>query len=462
MRRPIALVIVSLAAVLVAAGSASAASWRQVSQLDGSNTDSPGVVRGSDGKLHIVYRERESVSAQGLKYRAMTMAGALGSPIQVQTGWSGVTNPDIEMLSGMPTVFWGGIGSTDVSDPTSSGKAWSAQMSGAGFTRAGAAMTMSSTAYASSAIGSAVASDGTTPIITYQATSLLGIHSGLDASGTEANLSGGCCQYAANLATDAGSGVTYLYYSSNETGKTGAWMQQVLPTVGAAQQINSGTGGGYSNRNSRMPAVSRTAGGGTYTAFCDVYPSCSKVVVKGSGSKVLSFRTPTDLNPEKVWLASGPSGRVWLAMGDNSNRVYVARSNKAMTRWSTVQRLGSPSGTSSTWSFAGDGSRGPLDLFMNATVSGQTLLFHRRIMPVLNMTASPARVMRTRAVTFTVTDAGDPEAGVSVRFRGQTRRTNARGKATFTVPLTSRTGRASASASKTGYIGASASVRIVG
>lgn len=453
-------IVTVCAVMMILAGSASAA-WRQVSERSGSNTDVIGSVRGTDGTLHLIYRDVESASLTGLRYRTISPSGVLGAPMTVQTGWTGgVNNPDLEFVGGTLTAFWGGVSGTSP-DPLTSGKAWSAAFDGATFNRAAEAMTVASNPYASGEISSAVATDGT-PIISWQQTGWLGIHAGLASTGAENNLSTGCCQYATNLATDPATGSVYVAYTSNQTDANGAYLQMVYPTVGAATRVSTTPITEFLGRSKRIAAVPRTTGGGVYTAFCDTYPDCTRIRIAGSNGVTRTYRPRIDANAEEVWLAAGPDGRMWLAIADNGERLDVIRSNKAMTRWSAPQRVAFPRGIESAWYLAGDGARGPLDLLANVTVGASTFAYHNRIKPLLALAPSPSRVRNNRArrVTFTVTDAGDRMAGARVVFRGRRVTTNSRGQASFTVPAGTSARTYSASATMTGYVSAGARVRV--
>jgi hypothetical protein len=84
---------------------------------------------------------------------------------------------------------------------------------------------------------------------------------------------------------------------------------------------------------------------------------------------------------------------------------------------------------------------------------GKINVWHTQALRTLSIelasTHGPA--LRSRNVTFLVSDAGDPVSGAKVRFAGQTATTNAAGKVTMVAPSAHRKGKLSAAASKAGY-----------
>jgi hypothetical protein len=455
--------LAAVTAALVAASSASAA-WTAVSERDGQNTDDPGVVRAADGTLHIVYRERQGAD-NGIRHRTLPAAGgAWTAPATVVAGWVGITNPDIEVVGGVPHAFWGGQGTLAPGDPTNTGRAWYASLSAGTWTRSALPMTFRQSPYASSQVTSAVAADGATPWIAWTGTGIMAIHGGLAQGAVdETNLSTGCCQYAANLERDAATGDLYLVWYGNETNAHGYYAQRIQPTVGDVVRLPStATTEAVSGRTPRVAAAARTTGG-VYTAYCDTYPSCTQLRVAGSSGPSLRRSAGSEgANPSKVWTAAAPDGRMWLAWGDNSNRIFVVRSNKALTRWSAVRQLGAPTGTTSTWHLFGDAARGPFDLFVNATAAEQTRTYHQRVLPSLSLqVVSVRRDRRGRpVVTLRSNDAGDAIAA-SIRLGRTTLASRTNGLVRFILPATTGKGTfVSARATKTGYVAASARIRI--
>ena len=102
------------------------------------------------------------------------------------------------------------------------------------------------------------------------------------------------------------------------------------------------------------------------------------------------------------------------------------------------------------WKLKGEGTRGPLDL----PRVGQHRLLPRGLAHTGAAAAQHRRQEAHDAVTFTVTDAGDPVAGAKVAYAGKTFTTNAKGQATTTLAASTT----KATAGKTGYSGAAVTV----
>ena len=468
MRRLATAALATLAAVALAAPATAAAvtvpkvpivvnPWKVVSERSGKNLDESSSVRAADGTLHVVYTDDVAVSSEGIRYRTLSPNGAWSAPETVVAGWVGVTNPDIELVGGVPHVFWGGQRSTDVSDPASSGQAWYASRAGGSWTLAAAPSSNLSTAYASSQFSTALAGDGT-PWGAWTGTFGLRIHSGLAAGAEEPSLSNGCCDYGANLERDAATGDIYATYYSNADSGEGYFTQRVAPSVGDRVKL-PGLGADALSRNKRLAAAARTTGG-VYAAYCDRYPSCTGVRVAAVSGPTLRLRLADAANPEAVWTAAAPQGRLWLSWAD-SRGVWAVRSNRALTQWGAQQLLKGPRGWDGIWQVNGEGSRGFLDVFANVSTDDDFKVWHTRVRPKLSifppLVLSKNNVART--VTLRLTDAGDPVVG-KIAFRGEVKTTNVLGYASFVVPAGAKRGAVAATGTASGYVAGRGTVRI--
>jgi hypothetical protein len=138
--------------------------------------------------------------------------------------------------------------------------------------------------------------------------------------------------------------------------------------------------------------------------------------------------------------ATGPAGRIWVMWGDDSGGgVAVTRSNKAVTRFETIQQV--TLNPLSLYRLEGDGRLGPLDLLADVipgkgpTVSG---LYYARVLPVFATTVAVHAVKNGKGVivghvlTVSVTDAGDPVPGAKVSAGGKQATTGKNGSAALT------------------------------
>ncbi|MGZ4388322.1 MAG: hypothetical protein ACXVZL_02970 [Gaiellaceae bacterium] len=244
------------------------------------------------------------------------------------------------------------------------------------------------------------------------------VHAGLSASAPSTKVQSACCGYEAALATDSASGETVLAWYSNATGAGGTLAATVLPSLGSTSYL---PGSATADRNSAASPVQQVG-------------IAARVGAPG------------------VYVAAAPSGRLWV-MWSAGGRLYAVRSNRAVTRFGPVTALAPPPGSSSVWKLVGEGSLGPLDLFVSATAGGGIAFYHRRVLPPLTLAASAGAKGK---VGFRVGDAGDPVSGAKVAVGGRTLTTGAGGSAATTLAP----GSYRATASLAGYRAATARVRV--
>jgi hypothetical protein len=186
-----------------------------------------------------------------------------------------------------------------------------------------------------------------------------------------------------------------------------------------------------------------------YAAYVVGYPSVKTIRIWQVGTtKTLDVPAPQS---SAVSLAADPTGRLWLTwiQGD---RIKVAHTNKAATVMGAVGSWGAPPGKSDLWKTATSATDGVLDVVATASGADEKVnVWHTQAVRTLSVKAST----KGRAVTFTVTDAGDPVKGAQVKFGGRSASTNASGKATITAASSGR-----ATAKKAGYNTGQASVRV--
>ncbi|MCB0880541.1 MAG: hypothetical protein KDC46_16355 [Thermoleophilia bacterium] len=456
-------IAVAIAALALAHSTAAYAGWNRVSEHSGANLDEVGMARDGAGVLHVAYRDREGTGPYTLRYRTLSANGRTWStPTSIVGPWVGMTNPDLELVGGTLHAFWGGQGSTDVADPTSSGRAWYATLAGGTWTQSTSPMTYRATPYASTQVSSAVASDGT-PWISWTITSQLAIHAGLaQGSEDETNLSVGCCEYASNIGRDAATGDLYVVWYSNVSGANGYYSRRIAPALGDVVRLASSAGtDATAGRNKRLAAASRTTGG-VYSAYCDTYPTCSKLRVAGtSGPSLVRNLGSKPALAEASWVAAAPQGRMWLVWGDYDGRTWAVRSNKALTRWGALRSLGKPAASTTTWNVNADGTRGPLDVILNASAGSNIYQYHQRVLPGLSLSiVSRRRDSRGRlVVTLRANDAGDPVAA-RVRLLGTSLTARSNGLVRFTIASRVRSRTAIAVATRSGYAAGRVAVRL--
>lgn len=92
-----------------------------------------------------------------------------------------------------------------------------------------------------------------------------------------------------------------------------------------------------------LATVSRNAkGGGVYLAYCANKSPCPQLELWKVGA-AKAMAVPSSANALNPTLAQGPGGRIWVAWSNRqSNKVFVARTNKAATRFGVVRSYATP------------------------------------------------------------------------------------------------------------------------
>jgi hypothetical protein len=432
--------------------------WQEVSGAGVSDITEVGLARTPDGILHAAWSSQQAGNTQSINLVPISAGGSVGSMQTAVSGWASTDNPALGLTpGGALQLFFGGIHTLSATDPnvdenlaTSSdgGNSWALTASDV--------VAPPASAYASQVAVSNSFAPQTTPFETWTGTSGVWVHAGTDPSSPNSNFQtalGSCCGYYANLASD-GSGNTELAWYSNATGKGGVWAQAVAASgapLGSPEQM-PGTASLGVGELQRTPLVARQQGG-FYVAYPTGGASYTGVElwkVGGAALKVAGAQKPTS-----VGAAVDPAGRVWVFWWSNTNgdpEVFATRSNPAVTRFGAVVSVGGgPLHTSTVYSTDGNAAAGALDVFATLSAgSGQSSIWTRHLYPGLSASLSPssAKLRHTTKFTISVTDAGVPVKGASVRMGKQKAITNGAGKATIklTVP-----GYLKATASKAGY-----------
>jgi hypothetical protein len=435
------LLCISSAALMLAVAAVASAgapgSWTKVTD-PGSNVDELGLARSPDGVLHVAW-PKKAASGEAIWQTRITPGGVVAGKNPISDGWNGSASGPalLAMPSGLRVLF-AGLGKTN-----ESGGIQSASAGSDGGTWKLEPGRVSTDVNAAGTVGAALRQDGT-PIFAWTSGTQLFVHEGLDSAQGEQQIgpSPACCFYEPALATDTATGVTTLAYSSNVSGKPGLFVRTVKPGLGATTLVpKSLTGKDFAAPDLRLPLVARE-GGGVFLAYCGGYPTCKQVylwrVTGGVPSAVTSATYVEDVNASR-----GPEGRIWVMWWNRDvNQIFASRSNKKATVFGPIVSTKLPPGSDHVWKLFGEGSVGPLDVF--ASAGSPSVYWHTQLLPKLVVHC--ARLDKD-TISCTVTDAGDPVPGTSVKFAGQTKTTTASGTATFTSTATALT----ATASKKGY-----------
>jgi hypothetical protein len=448
------LALILAAALLAAAPTAQAATWRQLTASGGASIDQVGLARTADGVLHVVWRARTGPNTEDLRHTAISPGGKIGATTPVQSGWASMSNPAVTVVPGGLRAVWGGIRTIDAGEPnqdlntalsTDGGASWALTT--------GSIVPLGAQAYGSSA--SAATLPNGTVLETWAGTLGTWVHSGLDPAtpNFEYQAPMGNYGYDPGIATAANGDAAVAWYS-NADGHLGVFARMVNPD-GSPLSIPlnmPSTNDMHVGMLSRTPIVARPKSGGFYVAYPTGYPTQNRVQLWRVGTGGLFLLAHTEANALAT-VAADRKGRLWVAWTDGTfgdKRVLARRSNRRVSRFGATVNAGAVRNASSAYQLDASATASALDvlaLFGVGTESGGAT-YHARIRPGLTLTAKRSG----RKVAYTVTDAGDPVRGATVRAAGRSARTDGKGHATLRLKQ-----RAKATASAPGY--ASATVK---
>lgn len=450
MRGRVAFAAVAIGAGAVAVLPASGGPPGSWTQLPGTvvNFAQPGLARTSDGALHVVFTRKNGTKSE-LAHSTVSAAGKLGTTSVALGNWSAMSHPDlVRMPDGSLRVFFGGIRSTSAGETNNAMNTATAPASGATWTLQTGKAAQATYAYATTYAGAALAKNGT-PISTWAGSPGLGFHFGVDPKDADGKIpQSGCCLYHPDIGVDSATGEAWLGFSSNENANPGLFVSAIEPggPKGARRAAPGAvTGKDFRLEQSRTPITGRIGAAGVYVAYTQGYPTAKTIALWRVDSAKPQIVIKAD-RAEHAVVAAAPEGRLWLVW-ERSGTIYATRTNKAATKAGAVSTLKAPA-SKSIYELSGEGSGGPLDLFVN---DGQSLL-HQQVWPKLLVAGRRAG----KSIVFTVTDAGDPIAGATVKAGGRSLKTRANGRATLAK---APSGRVKASASKAGYTAGATTVR---
>jgi hypothetical protein len=296
----------------------------------------------------------------------------------------------------------------------------------------------------------------------------VGVSPSIPASGPDSQIhesTGSVAKRTGVAADTAGSGDFYVAWAqanSTPASKDGYYVKDVT-TNGSIMKVP----GSDTDSVNRLPAAGNIAitstisHAGVYLAYCAGSTSCKLRLWKVGAKQALSV--PGTANPYGVSISAGPSGRIWTAWFDgNTNKVYVTRTNRKVTKYGRVTSYATPCVEDGLLGLS-SGSVGRLDVGLscvNTKLAGADFLAQAEV--PLKISASSTKVRNTskHTITMMVTDVGDPVSGATVRFNGHKGSTNGKGKVSFALAKHTKPGKYAATASKPDYRSAKVTVTV--
>lgn len=439
------------------------------------NFDQPGVFVDPTGSLHVVWVQPGANSTENVIHTPASLAGVLGTPTTVQSGWAEIEAvPDLVSSSNGLQAFWGGMRSLDPTETNTDTNMASSPASGDSWTLHPGNVAKGPGDYASE-IGASLGAGGT-PLLSWEAgTSGVFMHAGLDPTtqnyDVQAQL-GGCCGYDPDIAYDPASGTAWVAWVSNATNHAGVYVQQIDPgtaaPMGSAARLPlsamsyAGTPDQFVQQIERTPVVANK--NGVYVAYTGGYPSTNKILLwklTASGpSSALFIGTGSDV--QKPGITTDSAGRLWVTWTQNGV-VHARRSNPTDTHWgANVSLTRFPSDSCDTlYEDTPAAAASVLDVIGTWTCNSGNALFLAQLYPGLTVDASPGHFSGKTKVTFTVTDAGVPVPGAKVSADGKSATTNAQGKASFRLGPATHKERIAVTATKLHFTAGKTSVYVV-
>lgn len=489
LRRVLAAPALALLSLTIAAGPAVAGKPGTWTKLDsGARTDvaaEPTLARSSNGTLHVAFPQHGSTSYSTVHVPVST-AGAKGTASTVVSGWSSMTfDPVLELdrtrgydlylpaLAGTS----GPLANGNLVDAYSQNATSWAIMGGATtplyYSAQGASL--------DEGLDVATLSSGET--VSAYTTGSNTIHVLVDHSTDYAvadtltiTRSPASVQVLDPALVTSGSTVRLVWFQWG-SGTDGVYTAQVYPVPSSVTVTKApGSSTKYDGKQQavspdtpgRTPLVA-PAGGGVYTAYCVGYPSCAHIALWRVGA-TKAVTVPGSKNAMHVALSPGPGGRLWLSWYDYSSggHIKAVRTNAAATRFGPVRTIALPKGNS-PYALQVDGSRtvvaAPADIVVNTGAStsapGSKGVFHTQVLAGLTLKAAPTSWRHTTAkrVVFTVADAGAAVKGAVVKAAGRKCTTSTHGTCALTFPKTRAKGTFKATVTKSGYAGASLTLK---
>ena len=458
----------------------SAQKWTKISSDTNFSIASAGLFRTKDGRLHVIWPSEDVGKVNttfSLHYSTVAGREKLLNTGKIESGWSAIQQFPRLVAGpggGLRAIFTGGNGMGG--SPYNTGAIYTSTSSAAGTSWTLGTGSLSESVQVNLTDDAATTESNGTPVAAWAASTGLAYHAGVDPTIPSMNSDG---LVSGNSTTGVGDptlvrtksgAIEAGWFNSSGTTSEGYWTDQLEPAKGTPAKAPGSGGPNQTNGQPFEPvALASRVGGGEYLAYC--VPTrvlhCGHIALWQVGSKkTIAVPHSSSGQANNVAIAAAPGGHLWIAWFDNgTNKVSVVRTNSAATRFGPVLTFAPPA---SLFSFSGlqaEGSTGPVDLIaleQQSTAHSSPAYYDTQVLPALQIKSSKSSVSNAKSatITFTVTDTGDAVSGVTVKFLGQSAKTNAKGQAKFTIKKGTAKGSHSATAGKSGYTPGSVTVKV--
>jgi hypothetical protein len=436
MRTTVALATVASSVGLLA-GAATAGppgTWTQITrQINGANPN-VGLARAKDGTLHVLWAGPGRAPYTSILDTPISPAGAVGNAQSIVSGWANIHQP---------TAATGPDGSIHVVDSADKANSNTDPNSGLNEFVGPGSWTIPAQAFGNGAsiaeadnadVRMAILKSGQLASVWLTAAKLF-LQVGVDPGTPPQDITPDGLGSNPVIAVDEASGDAVIAYKGVKDGTQ--FFRRVQPSLGPPVAIPQ-------TQKIEGVQIAARAGGGVYTAYT---PDFAKVWLVRFGGQPRAVPVPKGAQVNTAGVATGPDGRLWVYYG-NGQTTWVTRTSKSTSGWEPVQVIKNPAGIAQYFRIEGEGSAGPLDLFVDLVIDGQQKdgTYHTQVHPALSLQATA----KAGRVTVRVTDAGDPVAGAKVTgLPGGAKTTDAKGA--VTVPVRKK-GALHLTATKAGYV----------
>lgn len=355
---------------------AATVTWTRISSNTGLGIASAGLLRTSDGRLHVVWASNDHANGFSLHYSTLGAHAKLVSTagIAAISKWTAVTTyPRLVPgpNGGIRLVFTGanGVGGS----PFNNDSMYSATSGAAGAKWALTPGSMSQSKLVPLTDDAAVTQANGTPVAGWSAGAAFAYHVGLDpaspASAKDRFVSTGTGSdvVGPTMARDKSGSVFAAWFNASGQASQGYWVARLLPTP-APKVKAPGSGGQNLAENEPFQSVALAArvGGGEYLAYCVPTKTieCAHINLwkVGSASARTVPKSATG-HASHVAIAAGPSGHLWILWYDSGlNKIRVVRTNSAANGFGTVRTIAAPPNVFQFDGLQAQGSQGPLDV----------------------------------------------------------------------------------------------------
>jgi hypothetical protein len=353
--------------------------WIKISSDAGFGGATAGLLRTSDGRLHVLWPADNS-GDHSLHYSIVSASGKLLASGVILSHWAGIDQyPSlVPAKGGMRAIFDGENGKSG--SPYNIGSYYSATAGPAGtsWTLAPGSLSHDNPPLTDTA---ATATPSGTPVTAWSEVSSLAYHVGVDphvpALTPDVKIYLGPTGGVLNPTLVTSKGVIWgAWFNSSGTATMGYWVDKIFSGAAGMRKAPGSGGKGLNNSQPLQPtALAARAGGEMYLAYCvpTKVLTCGHIALWRVGASAAKT-VPGSFGGQdsKVALAAAPGGRLWVLWFDyHSNVIHAVETNAAATGFGKVLTIRPPAHLFAFDGLQANASLGRLNIVALAMQSGK-------------------------------------------------------------------------------------------